>query len=101
MLRDSTASDKLNVAIFRMLAGQEDVRTIEVFGASCVYGWVVLERERGWVWFSERPCFQSGRAEQEYDGQTPPLVLSTANGSAMFFGFGETSSSFTKVRLAC
>ena len=47
MLRDSTASDKLNVAIFRMRAGQEDVQTIEVFGASCVFGWVVLERGEG------------------------------------------------------
>ena len=47
MLRVSTAGDKLNVAIFRMPAGHEDVPTIEVFGASCVYGWVVLEGGEG------------------------------------------------------
>ena len=45
MLRDSTAGDKLNVAIIRMPAGQEVVQTIDFFGASCVYGWVVLEGE--------------------------------------------------------
>ena len=28
-----------------MPAGHEDVQTIEVFGASCVHGWVVLEGE--------------------------------------------------------
>ena len=36
------------------------------------------------MWVSERPCFQTGRAEQEYDGQTPLLVFSTGNGSAIF-----------------
>ena len=36
------------------------------------------------MWVSERLCFQTGRAEQEYHGQTPLLVFSTGDGSAIY-----------------
>ena len=30
-----------------MFAGHKDVQTTEIFGVSCMYGWVVLEGEKG------------------------------------------------------